>query len=310
MQQVMEYNITDAAIATMEHEYMVLSITDLESKEQFEAVHAARMVVKGKRVEVEKKRKELKADAVAWGKLVDGEAKRIFGLIEPIESHLKAEEDKVHQERERIKAEEERIEHERLQGMLDTLMQYGKVISYVDAAMLSEDEYQALLSTAKAEAEAVTQRKAEEEAARKAEENRLEKIRLEQEAERKRLEEQEEKSRQEREALEAEKRAIEEEKRRIAQEEAERKAAAEAEAREKAEAEEREKREAEETARKEALKPDIEKLHAYVDKIAGFHDDLNPGTLSDDAARDAMKDINDLIWEALDKAKDVVLELA
>ena len=89
-----EVDITDAAIAEMSTLYMGLAITDLEDKEQFDAVHSARMVVKGKRVEVEKKRKELKADAIAWGKKVDTEAKRIFGKLEPIETHLINEENK------------------------------------------------------------------------------------------------------------------------------------------------------------------------------------------------------------------------
>ena len=71
--EVVEYNITDAAISEMESLYMGLTISNLGDKKEFKAVHDARMVVKGKRVEVEKKRKELKADALAWGKKVDTE---------------------------------------------------------------------------------------------------------------------------------------------------------------------------------------------------------------------------------------------
>ena len=84
--QVVEYNVTDAAIAEMSDLYMGLVITNLEDKEQFDAVRSARLVVKGKRIEVDKKRKELKADALAWGKKVQTEANRIFALIEPIEN--------------------------------------------------------------------------------------------------------------------------------------------------------------------------------------------------------------------------------
>ena len=64
-EQVVEYNITDAAIAEMESLYMGLAITDINNKKEFDVVHSARMVVKGKRVEVEKsfiKRKGLKEE--------------------------------------------------------------------------------------------------------------------------------------------------------------------------------------------------------------------------------------------------------
>ena len=100
--QVVSYNLTDAAIQEMSSMYLGLEITDLDDKEQFDAVHSARMVVRGKRIEVDKRRKELKADALAWGKLVQTEANRIFDLIEPIETHLKNEEGKAEAERRRL----------------------------------------------------------------------------------------------------------------------------------------------------------------------------------------------------------------
>jgi len=117
--QVVEYNITDAALAEMSSMYMGLEITDLEDKEQFDAVHSAHMVVKGKRIEVDKKRKELKADALAWGNKVQSEANRIFALIEPIESHLKSEKQKVQDEK-------DRIENERISGIKDEINSWEK----------------------------------------------------------------------------------------------------------------------------------------------------------------------------------------
>jgi hypothetical protein len=103
--QLVTYDITDAAIHQMEQAYMGYTIMGLEDKEGFDMVHEARMVVKGKRIEVEKRRKELKADALAWGRKVDSEAKKIFKKLEPIETHLKAEEDKITEEKRRIKEE-------------------------------------------------------------------------------------------------------------------------------------------------------------------------------------------------------------
>jgi uncharacterized FlgJ-related protein len=106
LQQLVKFNVTDAAIAQMAERYMKLTINGLEDTEGFKAVHVARMDVKGRRIEVEKTRKSLKEEALRFGKLVDGEAKRITALIAPIEEHLQSEEDKIQAEKDRIKAEE------------------------------------------------------------------------------------------------------------------------------------------------------------------------------------------------------------
>jgi len=68
-------------------------------------VHEARMLVKGHRVEVEKTRKALKEDALRYGQAVDREAKRITGLLQPIEDHLGQQETWCLAEKDRIKNE-------------------------------------------------------------------------------------------------------------------------------------------------------------------------------------------------------------
>lgn len=85
------FSVSDAAIAQLAAEYMPLKIIDINDAAGFKRVHDARMNVKEKRVLVEKTRKELKADALEFGRKVDGEAKRLTSLLEPIESHLAAE---------------------------------------------------------------------------------------------------------------------------------------------------------------------------------------------------------------------------
>ena len=61
---IVKFVPTDTAIAELRDRYMALKINGIEDREGFKAVHEARMVVKTKRVDVEKKRKELKADAM------------------------------------------------------------------------------------------------------------------------------------------------------------------------------------------------------------------------------------------------------
>ncbi len=94
---------TDTAIAEMSERFLPLQISGIDDAEGLKAVHSARMVVKSHRIQVEKVRKELKADSLAYGRRVDGEAKRITALLEPIERHLSDQEDAVIIEKERIK---------------------------------------------------------------------------------------------------------------------------------------------------------------------------------------------------------------
>lgn len=283
---IVEYSVTDAAISEMASLYMGLTITDIEDKEQFNDVKSARLVVKGKRVEVEKRRKELKADALEWGKKVDTEAKRIFAKLEPIETHLQKEEDKV-VEAERLRKEEaEQRERERVQGMVDELGKYGHTVAFHDAQTMPWNDYLELLEWTKA-THAEAQRKAEEERQAReteakrliAEREELERLRKEQadkdRIEREKIQAEQLKIAQEHAAIQAEKRAFEAEKARIAREEqANRDAEAakiEAErlaklAAEKAENDRiaAEKAEADRLARAEQMKPDREKLLAWI----------------------------------------------
>ncbi|MEN6507132.1 MAG: hypothetical protein ABFD92_21560 [Planctomycetaceae bacterium] len=240
--QLARFSASDSAIAEMSAAYLPLTIRDVNDTAGYKAVHAARMVVKNKRVEVEKLRKELKADALEYGRRVDAEAKRITSLLEPIESHLSQEEEAYEAEKERIK----------------------------NAARL------------KAEAEERAKREAEEakiRAEREAEEARLRVEREKLEAERRAMEEEREKIAAERARQQAEQDRIDAENWKLEMEkaraEAMEKAIIETEKRLIREAEEkaaREKARQEEQAaakaQAEALRPDREKLLWVVKAIS------------------------------------------
>ena len=285
-QGIVKYNITDAAIQTMEKKYMPLIVRDVDDKDGFKAVHEARIVVRDKRNEVEKRRKELKAEALAWGRKVDTEAKRIFGKLKPIEDHLQEQEAIVVEEKKRRKREKEEAERRRVQAMYEELAKYGKVMAFDEVASLSDVEYTTLLVQAK-----------NEHARAEAEKKRQEKEREEFEKKRKAQEEKERKLREEQERLEAEKRRIEEEKRKEqerkereeferkakeeAQKEAERKAKEEAE-RKEAERIRKEKEAEEERQRQEALRPDKHKIAAYFESLLSIPEpELKDGKLQE-----------------------------
>jgi DNA repair exonuclease SbcCD ATPase subunit len=282
-----KFNLADAAILKMADEYLPLKTNGLKDAKAYTAVHEARMVVKGKRVEVEKKGKELRAEAIAFQKAVIAEEKRLIGLLSPIEEHLQAEEDKVENEKSRIKKEAEEKEAARIQARINVLFDYGCKFNgihyYMDSLSLPvsrvkdapDEEFQEFCLKLQALIDAENDRKAEEEKKRKEEAERLAKIAAEQEVERQRLaaiaKEQTEKEAKikaeqeaERKKLAAEQEAIERQKREIQaqkdREEADKKRKAELEAIAKAAAEkarieeaERIKREAAEKAEQELL---------------------------------------------------------
>jgi len=291
------YNLTDAAISELSSRFAPLEITDGKS---YKTVATAIGTVRGYRVLVEKKRKELKKDALSYGRRVDGEAKRITGLLEPIESGLKAKKQAVDDAKAAEKAEKARIDAERVAGILKKISgirdttaglhmlnsgQLKKTISRIEAIEITPSEYlEFTLEAKQVKAEAiyivnqsiVDQIQIEEEdAARKAESERLKKIRLEQEVESKRLAEAKEKIdaanlkiEQDRQRLEDEKQADLDRKEREALEKriaADAKVQAEKDAEAKIEREERDRLikkgvEAAEKIRLEALAPDKVKL--------------------------------------------------
>lgn len=280
---VILYPVADATIADRAERYMELTVKGLTDTTGLAAVHDARMEIKGWRVAVEKKRVELKADALAWGKKVDAEAKRITALLEPIEQHLLTQENAIAEEKARI--EREKIEAQRaivaarVKRRSELLAAVGCLDqSYEVLATLNEESFGAKLTEAREKFEAAKMAEAErlrvqseEDAKRKAEAEALA-------AERAELERLRKEQQAEAERIAAEKKKIEdaaaEQQRQAdmakAKAEAAEKARAETEQRLAREAQEKADQEAAELAEKArvaALAPDKEKLEALAAAI-------------------------------------------
>ncbi|HEV2917576.1 MAG TPA: hypothetical protein VGW78_07585 [Candidatus Babeliales bacterium] len=123
--EIAKFSVTDAAIAGLNNQYSHLTINGIEDKQGYLAVREARLVVKNKRVEVEKKRKELTADALAVQRAINEEAKRITGLLEPLEDYLKTQEDNYNKEKERLKKEQEHVEQALIASRAKMLLEIG-----------------------------------------------------------------------------------------------------------------------------------------------------------------------------------------
>lgn len=120
-----KFDIVVPAIEELKKNYLPLKIKSIEDKDGYEKVSKALRFMVSKRNEVEEKRKELKADSLAYGKAVDNRAKEITFLLTPIEEHLRQEKDKIDEEIEAIKERKIREEQERINIRNRRLLQAG-----------------------------------------------------------------------------------------------------------------------------------------------------------------------------------------
>jgi hypothetical protein len=69
-----------------------IEVTDENQIELMQQAREGRLLLKAKRVEIEKTRKRLKEQSLLEGRFIDSLAKRLFAIIEPAEEHLETQE--------------------------------------------------------------------------------------------------------------------------------------------------------------------------------------------------------------------------
>ena len=110
------FSVTDAGIAELEAKHRGLVVVHGDKK-GYLALTQAISEVRTARTDVEKRRKELKQDALDYGRLVDSTAKAITERLEAIEGPLKANKEQIDAENERIRKEKEEAERLRIAGI-------------------------------------------------------------------------------------------------------------------------------------------------------------------------------------------------
>ena len=221
-------------------------VTDINDKYQIDQVKSNRILLRDARVNITKRGKELRSDALAFQKAVIEKERELIAIIEPEEERLKAIEEEV--KAKKLRAERIALLPERRKR----LAEIGDAVEVSDDELNAMDasEFQGYVNKRVADKnEAERQEIEKKQAEIKAEEDRL--------AREKETREREEKARQE-------------EREKIEREQKEK---AEREEREKKEAEEkaeREKKEAEERAEKEKAEMEAnEKYQAWL-KASGY----------------------------------------
>jgi hypothetical protein len=224
----------------------------------YEEVRVAIGHLRDTRVSVEKRRVELKADALAYGRLVDSEAKRVTALVTDIEDPLKAKKAVVDNEAARVKAEADAVKLRAIEAEI----QANREKQEADARAVREAEEARLAAERAAlavERAAMEAERAKADAERKAEQDRID-------AEQRKVAEAQ---RIEREALDATRREIEQARQDAERAEFERQAKIRAE---KDAADWIERARVDKLRRDAelaALLPDLEKVRAFAGEIRG-----------------------------------------
>jgi len=256
----------------LRNEAMQTVVTGLGQPTAMKRSRELRLIFQKVRTDADKKREEMKRESLRYGNAVQGAYNLIRLLVEPIEEHLKAQEDFA------VRLEEQRLDETRQLREIESGPYWAFFPQTVDLGTITDEVFASLLNGAKLQKQAADaeRKRQEDEAAEKLrielearEAQRLDNIRLKAEAEA-----QAEIMREEREAAENERRkaqAVLDAEREAAQKaQREIQAALDAE-REKAQAIEaaqrREKEEAERIALEAAQAPDLEKMRAYAAKI-------------------------------------------
>lgn len=123
--ELSKYDSVIPKVEELKAEYMSLTIQSIEDKDGYQRVKDGIRFMVMKRNEIEEKRKQLKADSLAFGRAVDTRAREITSLITPIEEYLKDQKAKIDEELEAIKMQEELKKQAKIKERHNALLQAG-----------------------------------------------------------------------------------------------------------------------------------------------------------------------------------------
>jgi hypothetical protein len=141
--ELTKFDVVVPAVAELSKEFLPLKIASIDDTEGYAEVSKALRFVVSRRTAVEDKRKELKADSLAYGRAVDARAKEITEMLSPIELHLKSEKDRIDAEKEEIKKREEQAKVAVINERSNKLIRLGGVLlmtEYVWKSRINDTE--------------------------------------------------------------------------------------------------------------------------------------------------------------------------
>lgn len=147
--ELIKYNVSEAVIADLRKKYLNVFVTDFEDKANYEVAKAGHIEIKGLKARIEERRKELKADSLTFGRMVDSKAKEVTAPLLEIEEHLVAQRNIIDEEVKRRKEEVRLAEEKKVEERISTFAKLGKALSFVDAKNWTDETYNAELQVAK-----------------------------------------------------------------------------------------------------------------------------------------------------------------
>jgi septal ring factor EnvC (AmiA/AmiB activator) len=168
-----------------------LTITGVDDREGYKAVHEARMALKKKRVEITTKGKIVRSMANSFVKAVIAREDEFVDVISPREQEFQVMEDDIDEQKEQIRIAEREEEDRKIQVMSDQLSLVGYAADYITLKGMTEEHFSSTLDEAtkafvektqqeqkEREELAEQQRQAEAKRKEEAEANEKERIRL------------------------------------------------------------------------------------------------------------------------------------
>lgn len=154
-----EYPVAMTVIADLQQMYSGLTIAGVDDKAGLLAVDEARKEVKRLKIQVENRRKELKADALEYGRKVDAAAKTLSEPLEALEALLAGRQKLITDEQARI---EQQKQDELFASRRDRLAAYAAEVPERILRIMREDEFNNALCAAQAAHEEKLRRDAEQ----------------------------------------------------------------------------------------------------------------------------------------------------
>lgn len=140
-EELKKFNVTDSALAELHEKFMPLAINGVDDKTSYLAVDCARKTVKGLRVDVEKKRKELKEESLSFGRAVDQEARRITEKLLVIEQSLAEKQKIIDDEKDAIAEKKRKEKADIMQKRIDKLNAVGSSINLEQISLMTADQF-------------------------------------------------------------------------------------------------------------------------------------------------------------------------
>lgn len=175
-----KYQITKEQLTKAVKDCSLIVVNGPDDKKGMALARENRLSLQKMRTTIEAKRKELKADALAYGKKVDAVAKELTAIITPEEQRLKELEETAAREQARLAELEKQAREAEMKRRCELLAKINVMVPEIELQFMDDEAFKAFHAEKKSAFDAARKAEEEAEAARKAETERLEKLAAEQ----------------------------------------------------------------------------------------------------------------------------------